>query len=82
MNVSSASASNMIKRLDDLDFLTYEACEGATPTDPGRTVALEVIRHHRLLELYLKEVMGFSWDEIHGGGPIMCWSSARFGAVS
>lgn len=65
MDVSPASASNMIKRLSDLDFLTYEAYEGATLTDHGRKVALEVIRHHRLLELYLKEVMGFEWGEIH-----------------
>lgn len=71
MEVSSASASNMIKRLDELDFLAYEAYEGATLTDPGRTVALEVIRHHRLLELYLKEVMGFSWDEIHEEAEIL-----------
>ncbi len=71
MDVSSASASNMIKRLDDLDFLTYEAYEGATLTDPGRTVALEVLRHHRLLELYLKEVMGFSWDQIHEEAEIL-----------
>jgi len=71
MDVSSASASNMVKRLDELDFLTYEAYEGATLTDPGQTVALEVIRHHRLLELYLKEVMGFSWDEIHEEAEIL-----------
>lgn len=71
MDVSGASASNMIRRLDDLGFLTYEAYEGATLTDPGRTVALEVIRHHRLLELYLKEVMGFSWDEIHEEAEIL-----------
>jgi DtxR family Mn-dependent transcriptional regulator len=71
MEVSPASASNMIKRLDDLGFLTYEAYEGATLTDPGCTVALEVIRHHRLLELYLKEVMGFSWDEIHEEAEIL-----------
>ena len=71
MDVSSASASNMVKRLDDLDFLTYEAYEGATLTEPGRTVALEVICHHRLLELYLKEVMGFSWDEIHEEAEIL-----------
>lgn len=71
MEVSSASASNMIKRLDELDFLTYEAYEGATLTNPGRTVALEVIRHHRLLELYLKDVMGFSWDEIHEEAEIL-----------
>ncbi|MFO8098969.1 MAG: metal-dependent transcriptional regulator [Salinibacter sp.] len=71
MSVSAASATNMIKRLDELGFLTYEAYEGATLTDPGRTVALEVLRHHRLLELYLKEVMGFSWDEIHEEAEIL-----------
>ena len=71
MDVSPASASNMVKRLDDLGFLTYEAYEGATLTKPGCTVALEVIRHHRLLELYLKEVMGFSWDEIHEEAEIL-----------
>jgi DtxR family Mn-dependent transcriptional regulator len=65
MDVSPASASNMVKRLADLDFLTYTAYEGATLTDHGQKVALEVIRHHRLLELYLKEVMGFEWGEIH-----------------
>ena len=58
--VDVSSASNMIKRPDELDFLSYKAYEGATLTEPGRTVALEVLRHHRLLELYLKEVMGFS----------------------
>lgn len=71
MDVSPASASNMIKRLDELDFLTYEAYEGATLTDHGRTVALEVLRHHRLLELYLKEVMKFSWDEVHEEAEIL-----------
>jgi len=65
MEVTPASASNMVKRLRDLDFLVYTAYEGATLTEHGRKVALEVIRHHRLLELYLKEVMGFEWGEIH-----------------
>jgi len=71
MDVSPASASNMIKRLDELDVLTYEAYDGATLTEPGRAIALEVIRHHRLLELYLKEEMGFSWDEIHEEAEIL-----------
>lgn len=65
MEVSSASASNMIKRLSELGFITYEPYAGATLTGTGRKVALEVIRHHRLLELYLKEVMGYEWGEIH-----------------
>lgn len=65
MQVAPASASNMVRRLDDLGFITYEAYAGATLTEPGRTVALEVIRHHRLLELYLKEVMDFDWAAVH-----------------
>ena len=65
MDVAPASASNMVRRLADLGFLTREAYAGATLTEPGRAVALEVIRHHRLLELYFKEVMGFGWDAIH-----------------
>ncbi len=65
MQVAPASASNMMRRLDDLGFIDYEAYAGATLTEPGRTVALEVIRHHRLLELYLKEVMGFDWAAVH-----------------
>lgn len=65
MDVSSASATNMVKRLAELDFLTYEAYNGATLTEAGRNVALEVLRHHRLLELYLHEVMGYEWGEIH-----------------
>ena len=65
MQVAPASASNMVRRLDDLGFIEYEAYAGATLTEPGRAVALEVIRHHRLLELYLKEVMGFDWSAVH-----------------
>lgn len=65
MEVSSASATNMIKRLAGLGLVDYESYKGAKLTDAGRKIALEIIRHHRLLELYLLEVMGYSWDEVH-----------------
>ncbi|MEX2600940.1 MAG: metal-dependent transcriptional regulator [Balneolaceae bacterium] len=65
LGVSSASVTNMIKRLAKLGLVRYESYYGARLTDAGRKIALEVIRHHRLLELYLKEVMGYSWDEVH-----------------
>jgi DtxR family Mn-dependent transcriptional regulator len=65
MGVSSASATNMIKRLAKLGLLTYEPYVGAALTEHGQKVALEVLRHHRLLELYLREVMGFEWGEVH-----------------
>lgn len=65
MDVSSASATNMIKRLAKMGLVDYQSYKGAKLTDAGRKIALEIIRHHRLLELYLLEVMGYSWDEVH-----------------
>ncbi len=65
LEVSSASVTNMIKKLAKMGLVRYESYYGATLTDSGKKIALEIIRHHRLLELYLKEVMGYSWDEVH-----------------
>lgn len=65
LDVSSASVTNMLKRLAGMNFITHKSYKGAVLTDAGRTIALEILRHHRLLELYLKEVMGYSWDEVH-----------------
>ena len=63
--VSSASVTNMIKRLSQMGLVEYESYKGVTLTDAGCKIALEIIRHHRLLELYLKEVMGYSWGNMH-----------------
>ena len=65
LDVSSASATNMIKRLAEGGFVSHEPYKGVKLTDPGRTVALEIVRHHRLIELYLREVMGYSLSEVH-----------------
>lgn len=65
MSVSSASVTNMVKRLAHMGLLEHESYRGVTVTPTGEKVALEIIRHHRLLELYLKEVMGYPWDKIH-----------------
>lgn len=65
LDVSSASATNMVKRLDKMGLVDYQSYKGARLTDSGKKIALEIIRHHRLLELYLLEVMGYSWDEVH-----------------
>ncbi len=65
LDVSSASATNMVKRLSKMGLVDYESYKGASLTKSGRKIALEIIRHHRLLELYLLEVMGYSWDEVH-----------------
>lgn len=65
MDVSSASVTNMLKRLDQMGLVAYKSYKGVTLTDSGKKIALEIIRHHRLLELYLKEIMGYSWADLH-----------------
>lgn len=65
MGVASASVTNMVKRLSQMGLVDYESYYGTKLTESGRKIALEMIRHHRLLELYLKEMMGYSWDEVH-----------------
>lgn len=65
LDVSSASATNMVKRLSKMGLVDYESYKGVSLTESGKKIALEIIRHHRLLELYLLEVMGYSWDEVH-----------------
>ncbi|HZT91045.1 MAG TPA: metal-dependent transcriptional regulator [Gaiellaceae bacterium] len=65
LGVSPASASAMVKKLTALDLLAHERYRGATLTAAGERVALEVIRHHRLLELYLAETLGVHVDDVH-----------------
>lgn len=65
MNVSSASVTNMVKRLAQMGLVEYQSYKGVTLTTAGNKIALEIIRHHRLLETYLKEVMGYPWDKMH-----------------
>ena len=64
-SVSPASASAMVKKLAALDLLEHEPYRGARLTDAGERVAVEVIRHHRLLELYLAETLGVHVDDVH-----------------
>ena len=65
MEVSAASVTNMIKRLDSLGLVVYASYKGVKLSSPGEKIALEIIRHHRLLETYLREIMGYDWDEMH-----------------
>lgn len=65
MGVAGASVTNMVKRLSKMGLVDYESYYGSRLTEAGEKIALEIIRHHRLLELYLKEMMGYSWDEVH-----------------
>ena len=65
LSVSSASVTNMLKKLSTMKLINHKSYRGAELTKAGEKIALEIIRHHRLLELYLKEMMGYSWDEVH-----------------
>ncbi|MCS7002008.1 MAG: metal-dependent transcriptional regulator [Dehalococcoidia bacterium] len=65
LSVSDASVTSMSKRLAQMGLVKHELYRGVELTEAGRRIALEVIRHHRLLELYLAEVLGYSWDEVH-----------------
>lgn len=64
MGVSAASATNMIKKLADIRLADHMPYQGVELTEAGEKVSLEIIRHHRLLELYLSEALGFAWDEV------------------
>ena len=63
--VSPASASAMVKKLAALELLEHEPYRGARLTDAGERVAVEVIRHHRLIELYLAQTLGLHVDDVH-----------------
>ena len=65
MRCSAASVTNMLQRLSDLKLVNYEPYQGVTLTTAGTKIALETIRHHRLIELYLADVLGYSWDKVH-----------------
>jgi DtxR family Mn-dependent transcriptional regulator len=65
LQVTPASASGMIKKLADLGLAEHVPYRGVQLTPEGEQVALEVLRHHRLLELYLVEQLGVPWDRVH-----------------
>lgn len=65
MEVAAASATGMVKKLAGLKLVRHSPYQGVVLTKAGQKMALEVIRHHRLLELYLAEALGYSWDKVH-----------------
>ncbi len=67
LGVSPASVTVMVQRLaaEVPPLLDYAKHKGVALTEEGRRAALEIIRHHRLLELFLHEVLGYSWDQVH-----------------
>jgi DtxR family Mn-dependent transcriptional regulator len=71
LGVTAASASGMVKRMGELGLVEHTPYRGVTLTENGRRVALEVIRHHRLLELYLAESLGLPWDRVHAEAEVL-----------
>jgi DtxR family transcriptional regulator, Mn-dependent transcriptional regulator len=71
LEVSPASASAMVKRLESMGLATREPYHGVRLTRAGERVALEVLRHHRLLELYLAEALGMTWDRVHEEAEVL-----------
>ncbi len=71
LGVTPASASGMVKRLDDLGLARHVPYKGVELTDEGAQLALEVLRHHRLLELYLAESLGVPWDRVHDEAEVL-----------
>src|SRR5262245_46121229 len=71
LGVTPASASGMLKRLADEGVIDYAPYHGARLTPEGERIALEMIRHHRLLELFLAEELGMSWDRVHSEAEVL-----------
>lgn len=71
LGVTPASASAMAKKLAELRLVAHEPYRGVRLTARGKAAALEVLRHHRLLELYLAEHLGMPWDEVHAEAELL-----------
>ena len=71
LEVRPASVSGMLRKLSELGLVKHERYHGVRLTEYGRRVALEVIRHHRLVELFLVESLGMTWDEVHAEAEVL-----------
>ena len=65
LGVTPPTVTSMVEKLEERGLVEREKYKGVELTDEGRTVALEVLRHHRLLEAYLTEHLDYSWSEVH-----------------
>jgi DtxR family transcriptional regulator, Mn-dependent transcriptional regulator len=71
LDVRPASVSGMLPKLTELGLVEHEPYHGVRLTQRGTRVALEVVRHHRLLELFLVESLGMTWDEVHAEAEVL-----------
>ena len=71
LGVTPGSVSGMLRKLAEVGLVEHEPYHGVRLTDQGRRVALEVLRHHRLLELFLAQELGMSWDRVHAEAEVL-----------
>jgi DtxR family transcriptional regulator, Mn-dependent transcriptional regulator len=71
LGVAPATATAMLKRLDRMGLVHHQPYRGVSLTPTGERLALEVIRHHRLLESYLSEALGMPWDRVHEEAEVL-----------
>jgi len=71
LEVTPASVTGMIKKLADLKLVRHTPYQGVELTRSGEKIALEMVRHHRLLELFLMEALGYTWDEVHSEAHVL-----------
>jgi len=71
LGITPGSVSAMLRKLEDLGLVTHLPYRGVRLTERGRRVALEVIRHHRLLELFLAETLQMPWDRVHAEAEVL-----------
>jgi DtxR family Mn-dependent transcriptional regulator len=65
LGVAPASATNMVQRLAEVGLIEYSRYHGVRLTPEGERAALEIVRHHRLIELFLHEILDMPWDQVH-----------------
>ena len=71
LGVTAASVSGMVRKLTEVGIVEHEPYHGVRLTSEGRRVALEVLRHHRLLELFLNQELRMPWDRVHAEAEVL-----------
>jgi DtxR family Mn-dependent transcriptional regulator len=71
LRITPGSVSAMLHKLDELGLITHVPYRGVRLTPAGTRIALEVLRHHRLLESYLADVLGMPWDRVHAEAEVL-----------
>ncbi len=65
METKASSVTDMVKKLSEKGYADYKKYQGVSLTEKGKTIAINIVRKHRLWEVFLAEKLNFSWDEIH-----------------